>query len=131
MDSYPVTDALLDWLDRKGMRGNGAGTPALHGMGAGTKVEDAFAPATAQREGGETRADMNSGKTGSRSPRQVGQGRNVRTIMGETRGVSNGTNYGTHMGTAMAQMAMRHGARVVRCAPWLMVIEGGLSGAHG
>ena len=123
METIPVSDELVAWLDRCGMRGNGLAGPALHGMGAGTKVEEAFAPATANS--GRDRAPIGMGKTGSRSPRQVGQGRNVNTDRGEAVGV----NYGTNIDAAMAN-AMSRG-RVYRARPLLIALDGGLSGAHG
>lgn len=114
MDSYPVSRELMDWLDRRGMRGNGLAGPALHGKGAGTQVEVAHVPATANS--GRDRAPISNKRTGI-APAKFHR-ESVNTDRGETVGV----NYGTNIDAAMAA-AMSNGMewRVVRAMPLLMI----------
>ena len=97
MDSYPVTDALLDWLDRKGMRGNGLAGPALH---------------------------VNSAEKGRGDglPRQFQGGNNVR--QGEDKTPRTQEPSSGQMPRPVMANAMSRGAwRVVRSAPLLMVLD--------
>lgn len=118
MDSYPVSDELKYWLDRHGMRSRTAGTVALHGKGAGTKVEEAFAPATANS--GRDRAPM-----GIKGP-GIAPGQVVRNKphWGEPSPAGEGRPVMTEA------MSKRTGWRVVRTVPLLMISDGGLS-EHG
>ena len=109
MTTIQVSAELEAWLARKGMKG------------AGTQVEVAHVPATANS--GRDRAPISNKRTG------IAPAKFHRESVNTDRGEPVGVNYGTNIDAAMAN-AMSRG-RVYRARPLLIALDGGLSGAHG
>lgn len=117
MTTIPISAELEAWLMRAGMRSHGAGTPALHGNGNGASAGKRAQPRRpTDREEGQS---MGMGKTGSLSPRQVGQGGNVKNTSGEG---DFGEPFPRNVDDTMAKAMSRGAWRVVRSAPLLMVL---------
>lgn len=102
MTTIQVSDTLREWLAR-------------NGMGAGTQVEVAHVPATANS--GRDRAPISNKRTG------IAPAKFHRESVNTDRREAVGVNYGTNIDAAMASAMSRGAWRVVRSAPLLMVLD--------